>query len=195
MKDLYQRIETYNIAGMKPSRVEHTRRVTEMAILLAEQYGVDYHQAKLAALLHDIAKPMNKKETLDMLKAHGIDDPYLSREIHLAHGELGAIIARENFGVEDEDVLNAVRYHTYGRRGMSLLEKIIFIADYVEEGRDFEGVVEARKLAKQNLSKAVVFATEQTILFLLKHQGVIHPNALEVRNEWLENGGTFDGNI
>jgi predicted HD superfamily hydrolase involved in NAD metabolism len=183
---LYLAIERFNQTNMKPSRIEHTRRVMEMAILLAERYDYDYKIAKLAAILHDVAKHFNRQQVHEALKQNGLSDPYLWKVPYLAHGEIGAAVAKSEFGIQNEDVLNAIRYHTYGRRGMSKLEKIIFIADYIEEGRDFEGVDIARKLAFESLDQCMFFAASHSISFLMKTGSVIHPNAIEVYNEWHE---------
>lgn len=178
-------IERHLVEHLKPSRVDHIRRVTEMAILLANRYGVDYKLAKLASLLHDIAKYYSKNMVRETLKKYNINDPLLYEYTFLAHGEIGAIIGQEVFGITHMDVLNAVRYHTYGRKGMSLLEKIVFMADYIEEGRDFDGVHIAREKAHSNLDEALLFSVGHSIQYLLKTEAIVHPNSLDVYNECL----------
>lgn len=184
--ELLTRIERYNQTNMKPSRLEHTRRVTEMAIILANRFCYDYHKAKVAAMLHDIAKHYDKPMVQEALKAHGIEDPYLWEVPFLAHGEIGAELSREVFGIEDEDVLNAIRFHTYGRRDMSTLEKIVFIADYIEAGRSFEGVEIARAKAQEDLDEALLFSVAHSMAFLMKMGAVVHPNSLDVYNQLIK---------
>ncbi len=176
-------IEAHLQAHLKPSRLEHTRRVTEMAIVLANRFGVPYKLAKVASLLHDSAKYYDKQLVRETLVKQGIKDKLLYEITFLAHGELGAVLARDVFGIVHEDVLNAIRFHTYGRKGMSTLEKIVFIADYIEEGRDFEGVEIARAKALVDLDDTLLFSVSHSMQYLMKTGAVIHPNSLDVYNE------------
>lgn len=186
IKVLEIEIDRYLQTNQKPSRFEHTRRVMEMAVVLANRYGCDYEKAKIAALLHDVAKHFNRQEVQAALIKYGIQDKYLQKVPFLAHGEIGAALAKDLFEVDDEDILNAIRYHTYGRVGMSLLEKIIFIADYIEDGRDFNGVEIARKKAKLDLDDTLFFCVAHSLRYLIKKQTIVHPNSLELYNAFLE---------
>lgn len=179
-------IEKYLQVHMKPNRLAHTNRVVSLAEKLAKIHGESVEKAKLAALLHDIAKSYSKHQIEEALGHYQLHDPYLSKNPFLAHGEIGACLAKEKFEIDDEDILNAIRFHTYGRRGMSPLEQIIYLADYCEEGRDFEGVSKLRQKALDNLDKAMFFASVSTIKHLMASEAIVHPNALEVYNEWLE---------
>ncbi len=179
-------IEKYLQAHMKPSRLSHTSGVVALAEKLAKIHGESTEKAKLAALLHDIAKAYNKHQIEEALEHYQLEDPYLKKNPFLAHGEIGARLATEKFAIHDTDILNAIRYHTYGRRGMSPLEQIIYLADYCEEGRDFDGVSKLRQKALENLDKAMFHASVSTIKHLMASEAIVHPNALEVYNEWLE---------
>lgn len=182
-QEIFEAIEAYFEAHMKATRLGHTRRVTDMAIQLAERFNVPVERARLAAMLHDIAKHYDRQMVAEALERHNIEDPLLYAVPFLAHGEIAAEVSREVFGIEDEDILNAVRYHTYGRRGMSPLEKIVFLADYIEEGRQFDGVETARAKALVDLNDAVLCAVGQTIAYLIKCNAVIHPYSLDLYNE------------
>jgi nicotinate-nucleotide adenylyltransferase len=120
-------------AHMKPSRLEHTMRTRSLALALAAQWGVDARKAELAALLHDIAKDSTQPGN------------------NLGHGPEAARMAREAYGIEDEEVLNAIRYHTTGRAGMGKLELVVFLADTLEEGRCYKGVERLRGLVREDL--------------------------------------------
>src|SRR5699024_7094391 len=114
--------------------------------------------------------------------------------MELIHGLLGSKIAKHEFGIDDIDILNAIQYHTTGRKAMAPLEKIIFISDYIEPGRSFPGVEPVRKLAYENLDKSIVLAIDQTIKFLINNDRLIHINTIRARNyikiEMIEKGGS-----
>jgi predicted HD superfamily hydrolase involved in NAD metabolism len=101
----------------------------------------------------------------------------------LLHAPLGAELARRECGVHRESVLNAIRFHTTGRPGMSLLEKVIFVADYIEPGRDFPGVERVRESALVDLDEAMLRALDQTIAYVLERAQLLHPITLETRND------------
>lgn len=171
---------------LSPGRFRHTLAVAKTACSLAERYGADETKTLVAALLHDIAKeyPRNRllKESLDF----GIVLSEIERrEEALIHGPLGAAIAQREFGVTDPDVLAAIRYHTTGREGMSLLERIIFVADYIEPNRSFPGVDAVRAIAWTSLDEAAVLTLDQGLVYLLERGKLIHPDAIAARNHLL----------
>ena len=102
------------------------------------------------------------------------------------HAQAGAIFAKEIGGVKDEETLNAIRYHTTGRKGMGLLEKIIFMADYIEDGRVFEGVERVRRLAFKDLDLAMLKALDLSMIHLIRKGSYIMPLSLDTRNDFLE---------
>ena len=141
-------------------RFLHTLRVRDTAIELAKIHNVDLESAEVAGFLHDCAQ--------------------------IIHSYLGALYARELYGIEDEDILNAITYHTTGRANMSDLEKIIFLADYIEPMRNFDGVERARHLAKKDLDAAMYFALNNTLKFLVEHDTYIVPTTVIARNYYKE---------
>lgn len=135
-------------------RYEHTLAVSYTAAALAMRYGYDVDDARLAGLLHDCAKHLSDERMLELADKYGIETSEIERKNpFLLHGKIGALIATKKFEVEDEDILNAIRFHTTGRPGMSTLEKIIYIADYIEPNRNFRDNLNAvRELAFKDLN-------------------------------------------
>ncbi|MBQ4288934.1 MAG: bis(5'-nucleosyl)-tetraphosphatase (symmetrical) YqeK [Clostridia bacterium] len=173
---------------LKKSRVIHTLGVEEMAIRMAGIFGEDRDKASLAALFHDYAKYINDVDMLKLAEHYGIyvDDVYAEAP-NLMHGPVGAKLIQEKFGINDSDVLNAITYHTVGRAGMSLLEKIIYVADMTEKNRDFPGVQELREKATENIDEAMILCLEQTIAYTLKRRKKIHINSIQTYNSIIEN--------
>lgn len=166
-------------------RFEHTLRVAALSKKLAAKYGASVQAAEQAALLHDIAKCMSK-DTLGLLLQECDGDMRLLDFHHeLWHGPVGAMIAEKEFGIDNEDVLNAVRYHTTGRPNMSLLEKIIFVADLIEPKRDFPGVEQLRSLADDSIEKAIEASIIHSIDYLLSKRVAIYPDSFECYNYYM----------
>ena len=150
-------------------RLKHTMGVEKVAIELAKAYGSDQDKASLAALLHDIAKPYTPEEAVALGKSLGIEyDEYELFEPALLHGPLGAAIAGKEFGITDRDILCAIEFHTTGRKNMTLLEKIIYIADLIEPSRDFEGLELIQKLSKKDLDAAMQAALRREIVHVME---------------------------
>lgn len=168
-------------------RFEHSIRTSHEAEKLAECYGLDVDTAKLAGILHDYAKNLNRDELRDAIDDYTIKvDSIMYNNPGLAHGIVGAEIVKDKLQIVDEDLLNSIRYHTTGRIDMSDLEKVIFIADYIEPKRNFPGVNIVRKMAYEDLDRAMLMALENTIMFLIEHKAIIHPLSLEARNHYLQ---------
>ena len=142
-------------------RFAHVLGVVETAVALARLHGEDVARAELSALLHDVAKEMPVDEMERILISSGYDD-YLGASRKVWHAPVGRVVARLDYGVMDDDVLNAILYHTTGRAGMSRLEKIIYVADYTEPGRLQPGVDVVRANVA-HLDIAVFLTLEQTI--------------------------------
>jgi predicted HD superfamily hydrolase involved in NAD metabolism len=171
-------------ARLSPPRYTHTLRVVKTARDIASVFGVGDQKAEVAALLHDCARDMSRQAQLRLAESFGIVISDMERyNPALLHASLGAELARRECGVHCESVLNAIRFHTTGRPGMSLLEKVIFVADYVEPGRDFPGVDRVRELSSVDLDKAVLLALDQTIAYVLERARLLHPITLETRND------------
>ncbi|MHA7963870.1 bis(5'-nucleosyl)-tetraphosphatase (symmetrical) YqeK [Paenibacillus sp. CAU 1782] len=173
-------------AEMPERRWIHTEGVMATSILLAKRFGGDPERAELAALLHDVAKFWAIDRQAAVIADNGLGVELLAYEKELWHAPVGAWEAGTRFGVDDEDVLNAIRYHTSGRRGMSKLEKIVWLADYIEPGRDFPGINEIRSLSEKNLDIAILAALDATIGVLISRGKLIYPLTVEARNDILK---------
>jgi len=171
---------------MKKKRYQHTLGVMEASVMLARQYGADIYKTSAAALLHDYAKDYSKEELLYYVKEYSIEtDPIMENAHQLLHGKVAASIAYHQFEIEDEEVLLAIEFHTTGRKGMGLIEKIIYLSDFIEPGREYIGVESLRKLALEDLDKAVFQALTNTMMYVLRTGKLLHQNTLEARNEML----------
>ncbi len=171
------------IKDMGEERYNHTLRVIETALELGRIHKADLEKVKEAALFHDCAKFQGQINWLKMAEDFDIIlDTYMEYNQDLIHAPLGAKIARVKYKIEDEEVLDAIYYHTTGRENMTILDKIIYIADYIEPGRNFPGLDEIRKEVFTNLDKGILLAMDNTIKFLVDKNKVIHPNSLKARN-------------
>ena len=171
---------------LSEKRLLHTIGVERLAMNLARQYGENLCAVQTAALFHDIAKQLRGKEMLAYAKKNGISVcKILQTEPNLLHGQVAAHRMRNEFGIQDIDVLNAVRYHTTGREGMSVLEKIIFLADAMEEFRDYTGVEQIREMAQSSLDRAVLLSLSQTINYLVENKRPILSESIAAYNDML----------
>lgn len=166
-------------------RYEHVLRVAETAKLLAVKYQISVEQAEQAALFHDIAKCMDKDNLRHSLVLGNADSRLISFHHELWHASVGAMIAHDEFGIEDEDVLNAIRYHTTGRATMSMLEKLIYVADMIEPGRSFPGVENLRQLAEVSLDEAMEACIYQSVQFLVNKGVPVFPDSIDCYNEYM----------
>ncbi|MCR8845849.1 bis(5'-nucleosyl)-tetraphosphatase (symmetrical) YqeK [Paenibacillus sp. SC116] len=171
---------------MPASRWNHTAGVMTTAVQLAEQYGVDPVKADLAALLHDVVKywPTSKMEQI--IREQQLPCDLLLHDKVLWHAPVGAVVAERDYGVNDVEILDAIRYHTSGRVQMTMLDKVICLADYMEPGRDFPGVNQIRELSKHNLEKALLAGLDSTISFLIEKGARIYPLTIDARNALIE---------
>lgn len=141
------------------SRFEHTLRVADLATKLAHHYKVDADKTWLAAVLHDLEKNISLEENDDLVNLYGLDKKYLGNK-NLSHSKLAAAVSRDKLGIDDEDILNAIAFHTTGRSDMSMLEKIIFVADTCEEGRTYKEAALLREKAFENIDDVCIFILE-----------------------------------
>lgn len=158
-------------------RFEHTLGVEYTAAALAMRFGCDIRKAQTAGLLHDCAKCLSDKKRLSICKKNGIPVTELERKNpFLLHAKVGAFFAEKKYGVKDPDILNAIHNHTTGREGMSLLEKIVFVADYIEPCRKHApNLAEVRRLAFINLDEALFKILQDTLTYLKNSGGDIDP--------------------
>lgn len=171
---------------LQPERWQHTLRVVETAERLAKLHGVDVEKARIAALLHDCAKELPKNHLLKSIEELGIvmDEIEMANEA-LWHAPAGAALAYREFGVRDEEIFSAIRYHTTGRAGMSCLEKIIYVADMIEPHRQFPGVERIRELVQEDLDKGCLAAFDASISYVIKKGYLLHLGTCEARNRLL----------
>lgn len=161
---------------LSDKRYEHTLNVRRMAVKLAKRHDADENRAALAALLHDAAKEISKDEMRAIMKAHPeYAEGGEERPTPVWHGICAAILARTEWGVEDEAVLSAIACHTAGKPSMSKLDKILYLADMSSAERDWPGVNKLRKLERKDLDAAMLMALKQTNDFVLSQDKPLDP--------------------
>lgn len=171
-------------------RFVHSVGTAKTAERLAVRHGADAGKAYAAGLLHDIAKDKCGTELKKYTVMYGIvADVTECENPSLLHGQLGAAMARRELGVTDEDILGAIRWHTTGRAGMSLLEKIVYLADLIEPSRRFKGIDAIRRLADCDIDAAMSAALLQVMDFVQRKGFALHPNSLMAYNECHNKGG------
>lgn len=164
-------------------RYNHTIRVVETSKKLALKYKEDVQKTSMAALLHDCGKFSDSRKLLKMIDDFDIIlDNVMKNNIQLVHGPLGAEMARRVYGIDDHEILSAIYYHTTGKENMSLLEKIVYISDYIEPGRDFQGVDEVREMAFVDLDKSILWAMDNTIKYVIDRGFLLHLDTVKGRN-------------
>lgn len=168
---------------LSSSRYNHVLRVTETAKRLAILHDVSAEKAEIAALFHDIAKCMDPTSLRILMVENKVDERLFLYHHELWHAPVGAIIASSEFNVIDKEVLNAVKYHTTGRAGMSKLEKVIYVSDMTEPGRNFSGVMQLRELANANLEDAMGACIQQSVQFLVTKGVPVFPDSIDCYNE------------
>lgn len=176
-EELEHKIIKYLKKHIDEKRYIHTIGVAYTACALAMCHGEDIENARTAGLLHDCAKCMTTEKKIKKCLKYHIEITQVEKENpFLLHGKAGACIAKHKFGIDNDDINNAIIYHTTGRPDMSKLEKIIYIADYIEPGRNvIPGLQEIRTLAYQDLDKTVLAILESTLSYLRKKNAVIDP--------------------
>ncbi|MCM3663931.1 bis(5'-nucleosyl)-tetraphosphatase (symmetrical) YqeK [Mesobacillus subterraneus] len=178
---------------VKPQLTEHrylhTIGVMETAIKLADRYGADVKKAELAAIFHDYAKFRPKDEMKQIIVEQRMPSILLEYNSELWHAPVGAFLVEKEAGITDPVVLDAIRYHTSGRIGMTLLDKIVYLADYIEPGRHFPGVDQVRAIAEEDLDNALIQSMKNTIQFLLKKNQPVFPDTFNAYNSIVKNSG------
>ena len=173
---------------MRAKRIPHVMGVEEEAVKLAQRWGADPELARRAGMLHDCTKYYELPEQLDICEEYGVRlDALEQKAVKLLHSKTGACIARGVFGQPDA-VYDAIFWHTTGKADMTTLEKVLYIADYMEPNRDFDGVERLRHLAYTDLDKAMLLGVEMTIQEMQQRQVPIHTNTLQAR-DWLRQHG------
>lgn len=181
-----EEIQQYLKSILTEKRYNHSVGTSKMAKELAKIYGLDEEKAEFAGLIHDIAKEMSKEEADEYIKSHGIILDEIEKEVPaLLHAKLGASITKEKYNA-DEQVQNAILYHTTGHKNMDTFAKIIYIADKIEENRTFDGVEELREIAKKDLDKAILRNIDYVIEKAIRNQRKIHPDTTDLKKYILE---------
>ncbi|MDY6325172.1 MAG: bis(5'-nucleosyl)-tetraphosphatase (symmetrical) YqeK [Catonella sp.] len=169
---------------LNPHRFEHTLGVSFTSASLAMRYEYDIKKARLAGLLHDCAKYMKGDELLLSAERYNLPvSKYERANPGLLHAKVGAYLAEHTYGVDDEEILSAIRFHTTGRPGMSLLEEIVFVADFIEPGRkELKCLPGIRKDAFIDIHRATLGELENTINYLKDKDANTDPATLETRD-------------
>ena len=181
-----QELEDYVLNELYERRKKHTLGVRDTALKLAEKYHADKTKAEIAALAHDMYRGLRGEDLNRTVRELGLPDKYLD-DPNLAHGKIAAIKLASDYGVSDEDILNAVSFHTTGRKGMSLLEKVIYLADAIEPNREYPGVDDIRKEAEISLDGACLRSMESTIKYVLSQGAYLDKDTLEAADFLKEN--------
>ena len=179
-----EKIITLIRSKLSTDRFNHSLNVADSAKELALSYGADADKAYTAGLLHDVMKNASEEEQLGVLSEAGIELMPVERENKkLWHAIAGAAYVKFVMGIDDRDIIRAVRYHTTGRSGMSLLERMVYLADYISADRNYNGVEDMRRLCKSDSDEAILYALTFGIPDLVSKGRVIHPDSIDLYNE------------
>lgn len=170
-------VKNYVKSRMSKKRFNHVLGVVETADKLAKRHSINLKDAEIAALVHDVAKEQPLNQTAAILRLVG-EESYLKYSNKVWHAPMGAIVAEKVFMIDDKDILNAIKYHTTGRPKMSELEKVIFVADYTEPNRKFEGAIKVREFW-DNLDRAVYEILKQKAEKVTTSGLGLHPDTLD----------------
>lgn len=181
-----EEIKVYLKTNLMEKRYTHILGVADTAKKLAKLNGISEEKAEIAGLAHDVAKNLK----IDMMKEIMEKNNIILSEVeqnnaNLWHSIIADIVAKDKLGIEDEEILDAVRWHTTGKEDMSTLTKIVYIADMIEPSRNFEGVEEIRKLTFEDLDRGVYYGLTRSIEFLLTRNLLIDENTMKARNYFL----------
>lgn len=185
---LKAKILEYIRMNLKESRLQHTYRVAETAVAMARREGADVRKAEIAALLHDCARNLPPEKLNSLVEELGLPDRYRDN-VNLSHSKVGAAFAGRLFNIDDREILDAISYHTTGRCRMTTLEKIVFLADAIEPGRDYPGVEAIRDAAEESLDRGCLKSLEGTIEFLKAADKFIDNDTIEAFNDIKEKIG------
>ncbi|MGV3010941.1 bis(5'-nucleosyl)-tetraphosphatase (symmetrical) YqeK [Streptococcus thoraltensis] len=171
---------------MSAKRFTHVLGVERSAIELARLNGYDEVKAGLAGLLHDYAKESSDQEFLNLIDKYHLDPDLKHWNNNVWHGVVGIYKIQEELGLKNPEILRAIEIHTIGAAEMTTLDKIVYVADYIEHNRDFPLVAKAREIAQQDLNQAVAYETVNTVAFLAQKAQPIYPKTIETYNSFLK---------
>lgn len=171
---------------LSKKRFQHSLEAARVAGELARHYGMDAEKAYLTGVLHDYAKGIPGPELLAIAEENGLLEVEVEREVpDLLHAPVGAFLLEKELGVDDENIIQAVKFHTLGSPLMNDLDKIIYLADMIEPGRDYPAMQRLNCLAFRELDEAMLFGIESTIKYCLEAKRMLHPRTIEVWNHFL----------
>lgn len=185
LEDLRNRIESHIRKNLNERRLKHTYSVVDEAVKLARHYGADVEKAQLAALFHDMFRSTNPAVLNMYIRQLGLPNKLIDNP-NLSHGKIAAEMMKREYGIDDADMINAVSFHTTGRAGMSTLEKVIFLADAIEPGRNYPTVEETRALAYVDLDKACISSLARTVEYIRKKGEYLDPDTENALNDLKE---------
>lgn len=173
---------------MSERRYNHCVNVANEAVRLAKKYGADPEKAEIAGILHDITKEFDFDKQLQIIDSGDIILTDVQKQANkLWHAISGSVYIQKELGITDEDIINAIRYHTTGRAQMSTLEKVIFVADFTSAERDYPDVDVIRQKAEISLEEGMLYGIQFTLSRLLNREGYISEDAIDAYNEILLN--------
>lgn len=168
---------------LSEKRYHHSLGVQKTAVDLARKYNADDKKASIAGIVHDCAKGFSDEKLITIYKNCGMKmNAVYEKQPQLLHGPVGAFVARKEFLITDGEILHAIEYHTTGCEDMSMLDKIIYIADYIEPGRNFPGVDELRSAAFVDINRSLIMAFDSTIRYVLERQQLLDLETIRARN-------------
>lgn len=189
LNDIYENIKHEIKLLLSEKRFEHSLMVEQEAVKLAGIYGLDVQKARIAAIAHDYAKSYSDEDLIKISKKYSIEIDEIQENFpQLLHGPVAACICNDKFGIIDQDILNSISNHTTGRKGMSMLEKIIYLADVIEPRRYFPGINIIRNKALSDIDSALLSACNGTLIYITQENYLIHPLTIEFRNSLLLKG-------
>nr|WP_312289398.1 bis(5'-nucleosyl)-tetraphosphatase (symmetrical) YqeK [Clostridium chromiireducens] len=181
-----EEIKAYLKTNLMEKRYTHILGVADTAKKLAKLNGISEEKAEIAGLAHDVAKNLKVDTMKEIMEKNNIILSEVEQNnANLWHSIIADIVAKDKLGIEDEEILDAVRWHTTGKEDMSTLTKIIYIADMIEPSRKFEGVEDIRKLTFEDLDRGVYYGLTRSIEFLLTRNLMIDENTMKARNYFL----------
>ena len=175
---------------LKESRYIHSLNVADSAKILAAKYGCDCEKAYTSGLLHDVMKNASAEEQLEVISKAGWELTDCEKANNkLWHAVAGAAFMKTELDIKDEAMIEAVRYHTTARKNMSVLEKVIYVADFISADRDYPEVDDVRKAADESLEKAMMLGLEFCIQEIAKRRQILHPDSVDAYNEIILKNG------
>ncbi len=180
----YEALKAILKARLNEKRYYHSLCVADEALRLTEIYGGDTEKAYLAGLLHDITKNATKEEHRQIFEEFGIILNDIEKNAEkLWHAMSGALYVKHKVGIEDEEIIDAIRYHTTAKANMSHLAKILYLADFTSKDRDYPDVDVIRNYVDKSLDKAFVYALQYSITDLVEQGRAVHPDTVAAYNE------------